>query len=144
MPDIPANAVSPIPFLHLQGANGISLTGSKCLECGAVSSGERTVCAACTARGRMQPIELSKHGKLYNFSVVYRSFPGVKTPFVTAIVDLDGGGTLKGTLIDVTPDPKALAFDMPVDVVIRDTGQKDPDGRPFVSYYFVPSQGAQR
>ena len=45
------------------------------------------------ARGRADPVAasldlaaLAETGKLYDFTVVHRSFPGVKTPFVDAIV----------------------------------------------------------
>jgi len=71
--------------------------------------------------------------------VIPRTFPGVKTPFVAATVELDGGGVLKGTLLEVEPDPAKLAFDMPVRLVFRDSGQKDKDGRPYLNYYFVPA-----
>ena len=70
--------------------------------------------------------------------------PGVKTPFVAAIVDLEGGGSLKGTMVDVEPDPAKLSRDMPIKVVFRDTDQKDPEGRPFLGYFFTPATGAAR
>ena len=51
------------------------------------------------------------------YSIVHRSFPGVEVPYVSAIVDLEGGGTVKGNLIDVEPDPAKIKFGMPVEVV---------------------------
>jgi len=101
--------------------------------------GERTVCNACAARDRMTPLRLGARGTLYNYTIVYRSFPGVKTPFVAAIVELEGGGAIKGTLIDVDPDPAALPFDMPVEVIFRGTGQTSKEGEPFISHYFAPA-----
>ena len=47
----------------------------------------------------MEVIKLSDNGKLHSFAVVYRSFPGIDVPYVSAIVDLEGGGTIKGNLI---------------------------------------------
>jgi len=88
-------------------------------------------------------MKLAEHGKVYTYTIVSRSFPGVKTPFVSAVVDLDGGGCLPGVLLDVTPAPSAITYDMPVDVVFRDTGQRAADGRPFVSHYFVSAKGDQ-
>lgn len=88
-------------------------------------------------------MELSTRGKLYSYTIVHRSFPGVATPFVAAVVDLEGGGTLKGTLQDVAPDPTALPFDMAVEVVFRSSGQRDSTGRPFMTYHFIP-RGASR
>ncbi len=89
----------------------------------------------------METIQLAERGKLYTYTIVHRSFPGVKTPFVAVVVDLDGGGTLPGTLVDVTADISAISYDMPVEVVYRDSGQRDATGRPFISYYFIPAKG---
>ncbi len=115
------------------------LAGSKCRKCGETFLGDRDVCAKCGARNQMEHKALSDTGKLYNFTVVHRSFPGIQVPYVSAIVDLDGGGTVKGNLIEVTPDPKALKFDMPVKVVYRDAGRKDKEGNSYLAYFFVPA-----
>ena len=58
-------------------------------------------------------------------------------PFISAIVDLDGGGTVKGNLIDFPPSPEAIKFDMPVKVVFRDAGRKDKDGASYLAYFFT-------
>ena len=60
----------------------------------------------------------------------------------SAIVDLDGGGTLKGNLLDVEPDPAKIKFDMPVKVVFRDAGRKDKEGNSYLAYFFVPANKA--
>ena len=67
---------------------------------------ERTVCSACSARGQMKPMTLSNKGELYVFSIVYRSFPGIEMPYISAIVDLEGGGTVKGNLRTSSPTPR--------------------------------------
>jgi uncharacterized OB-fold protein len=115
------------------------LAGSKCRKCGETFLGDRDVCAKCGSRNQMEHKQLSDSGKLYNYTVVYRSFPGVQTPYVSAIVDLEGGGTVKGNLIEVEPDPKKLKFDMPVKVVYRDAGRKDKEGNSYLAYFFVPA-----
>jgi uncharacterized protein len=89
----------------------------------------------------MESIRLSELGTLYSFTIVHRSFPGVSTPFVAAVVDLDGGCALQGTLLGVEADPAKIPFGLPVRVVYRNSGQTAADGRPFHSYYFVPAQG---
>ena len=90
----------------------------------------------------MMPVRLANHGTLYNYTVVHRSYPGVPVPFVSAIVDLADGGSLRGTLLGVDPDPTALEAGMPVEVVFRDTGQISKEGQSFLAYYFVPRTGA--
>jgi uncharacterized OB-fold protein len=118
------------------------VAGSHCAHCGQTVPGDRLACASCGRRDTVEPVRLGTKGRLYNFTVVHRSYPGVPVPFVSAIVDLDDGGSLRGTLIDVEPDAAKLPYDMPVEVVFRDAGQTSPDGKPFVSYCFVPAQGA--
>ncbi|WP_439813726.1 Zn-ribbon domain-containing OB-fold protein [Zavarzinia sp. CC-PAN008] len=128
-----------VPYLKVPEQGQPFLAGSKCSACGSVYVGERKVCAKCLGRDTLQPIHLGDRGRLYSYTIVHRSFPGVPVPFVAAVIDLEGGGTINGTLTDVTPDPAALPFDMPVRVVIRDTGQKDAEGRAFIAPYFIPA-----
>lgn len=128
-----------VPFLKRTADGRPRLAGSKCEACGEVFVGERKVCANCAARDRMVPVDLSTRGKLYNFTVVHRSYPGIATPFVSAIVDLDGGGSLKGNLIDVDPDPAKLSFDMPVEVIFADAGRADRQGGRYLTYFFKPT-----
>ena len=63
-----------------------------------------------------------------------------RTPFIAAIVDLDGGGALQGTLLGVEADPAKIPFGLPVRVVYRHSGQTTAEGRPFHSYYFAPAE----
>ena len=114
------------------------LAGSKCRKCGEVAVGERETCGKCGSRGQMEHIKLGKTGKLYNFTIVHRNFPGVPVPFISAIVDVDGGGTLKGNLVGVEPKPEAIKFDMPVNIVIKPVPQKDRDGNSYLAYFFEP------
>jgi uncharacterized OB-fold protein len=87
---------------------------------------------------------LSNRGTLYTFTIVHRSFPGVAVPYVSAVVDLEGGGTIKGNLINVEPDPQQIAFGMPVDVVFGDAlGRKDAEGNSYISYFFQPASQAE-
>jgi uncharacterized OB-fold protein len=82
---------------------------------------------------------LSNTGKLYSYSIVFRSFPGIEVPYISAIVDLDGGGTVKGNLIDCEPDPKKIDIDIPGEVIFDDAlGRKDKDGNSYISYFFKP------
>jgi uncharacterized protein len=133
----PASAVS---FLHFDEAGCAYLRGARCTDCGAVAPGDRRVCNACGARELMESIRLSETGTLYSYTIVHRSFPGVQTPFVAAIVDLDGGGALQGTLLSVEADPAKIPFGLPVKVIYRHSGQTSADGRPFHSYYFAPAE----
>lgn len=128
-----------VPFLKVPAERGPYLEGSRCTRCNAVFLGLRTVCSKCGARDQLETKRLSNRGTLYAYSIVHRSFPGVAVPFVSAVVDLEGGGSVKGNLIGVEPDPDKIAFGMPVDVVYEDAlGRKDGDGNSYVSYFFQP------
>ena len=137
------NATSgPLPvvdFLKLPEGGDPYLEGHKCSSCDAMYLGNRKVCAKCGNRGTIKATKMANTGTLYVYSIVHRSFPGIEVPYVSAIVDLDGGGTVKGNLINVEPDPEKIEFGMPVEVVYKDAlGRKDKEGNSYVSYFFQP------
>ena len=138
MSDKPLPAV---PYLKVPDDGDPYIEGHRCSNCGAVFLGARDNCSKCGARGGMKPTRLSNKGELYSYCIVHRSFPGIEVPYVSAIVDLDGGGTVKGNLINVEPDPARIDFGMPVEVVYDDAlGRKDGDGNAYLSYFFQPLQ----
>ena len=74
---------------------------------------------------------------------MHQSFPGIKTPYITAIVDLPEGVSVKANLLDVDPEqaqkePKKI-FDMPVDMVTF-TAAKDRKGRDVIGFGYKPSK----
>ena len=132
-----------VPFLKIPDGGEPYLEGCVCKRCDAMFLGQRAVCSKCGTRDQMETRKLSNEGTLYAYSIVHRSFPGVAVPFVSAVVDLEGGGSIKGNLIGVEPDPDKIAFGMPVDVVYEDAlGRKDGDGNSYVSYFFQPRSPA--
>jgi hypothetical protein len=134
---------TPLPvvdYLKLPDDGDPYLEGQKCGECDSIFLGERSVCSKCFARDSFGPFRLADSGTLYVFSIVFRSFPGIEVPYISAIVDLDGGGTVKGNLIGVDPDPAKIEMGMPVKVVYKDAlGRKDKDGNSYISYFFEPA-----
>ena len=137
-----SEASGPLPvveFLKLPEGEDPYLEGHKCKSCGSIFLGERSVCSNCGARDEIETTRLSNEGTLYAYSIVHRSFPGIEVPYVSAIVDLEGGGTVKGNMIGVEPDPEKIEFGMPVRVVYKDAlGRKDRDGNSYISYFFEP------
>jgi len=132
-------ALPVVEYLKLPDDGDPYLEGHKCGDCNSIFLGEREVCSNCTARGKIEPVKLSNKGKLYSYSITFRSFPGIDVPYISAIVDLEGGGTVKGNLIDCDPDPEKIEFDMPVEVVFDDAlGRKDAEGNSYISYFFKP------
>ena len=134
-------ASGPLPivsFLKIPDGRDPFLEGQKCASCGAIFLGERETCASCGVTGRLEPTELSNQGELYVYSITYRSFPGIEVPYVSAVVDLDGGGTVKGNLINVEPDPEKIQMGMPVEVIYKIAPRKDKEGNEYLTYYFQP------
>jgi uncharacterized OB-fold protein len=128
-----------VPFLRIPDHGDPYLEGCVCSRCESVFLGVRAVCSRCGARDQLTTRALANQGTLYAYSIVHRSFPGVVVPYVSAIVDLDGGGSIKGNLINVEPDPKLVPFGMQVEVVFGDAlGRKDGEGNAYLSYFFQP------
>ena len=127
-----------VPFLQIPDEGDPFLEGQECGSCGAIYLGERETCSRCGESGRLAAKRLSNQGELYVFSIVHRSFPGVEVPYVSAIVDLEGGGTVKGNLIGIDPDPEKVRMGMPVEVVYQIAPTKDREGNEYLAYYFKP------
>ena len=127
-----------VPFLKIPEKGNPYLEGHKCKKCSAIFLGERSICASCGERDQIAPIKLNNQGELYVYSIVHRSFPGIETPYVSAIVDLDGGGTVKGNLVNIEPDPEKIKLGMPVEVIYQVAPRKDAEGNEYLTYYFQP------
>ena len=116
------------------------IEGYRCGSCRAVMSVQTIACRACASRVAPEAYRSPETGKLFTWSVVHRSYPGVTVPFVSAIVDLDGGLSFKGTLKGV--EPADLNEGMPVHLVFDDAGGAvDDDGVPYVGFHFVAGDG---
>ena len=134
-----------VDYMQVSAHGEAHLQGLKCSQCGAVYIDVRVHCAKCSARHSMQPHRLSNEGKLFAFTVVQRSYPGIPVPFVSAIVDLNGGGTLKGNLINVDPDPTKIDLSkikagMPVELVYKQAPWGDEKGNQYMMFYFQPKK----
>lgn len=121
------------------GADGRPwIEGFRCDACGAVVAQQTMACRACAHRAAPAPFRAGGKGRLHTWSVVHRSYPGIAVPFVSAIVDLDEGLALKGTLRGVDPD--SLRNGLPVDLVFDDAGgATDKEGVPYVGFHFEPA-----
>ncbi len=127
-----------VPFLKIPDSGSPYLEGSRCKNCKAVFLGERETCASCGKRDQLEVKKLSNQGQLYVYSIVFRSFPGIEVPYISAIVDLDGGGTVKGNLINIDPVPEKIKMGMPVEVIYKKAPRKDGEGNEYLTYYFQP------
>jgi uncharacterized OB-fold protein len=138
------------PMLHLPTTPGEKpyLVGYRCQTCGATYIGEgRVGCSKCTSTDPPQEVKLSDHGSLYVYSIVHQSVPGVPVPYVSAIVDLPEGVSVRCNLVDTEPDPAKIKFGMPVEMVtrkVRERTEKNAEGVEetieIIAFFFKPSQ----
>ena len=129
-----------VPFLKLEPKP--HLVGKKCGKCGAIYLSEsRLACAKCFSTGPFSDVALSGQGKVHVFSVIHQSFPGIKTPYITSIIDLPEGVSVRANLIDfpaerAEKDPRSV-FGLPVEMVTEVVG-KDREGHDVVRFCYKP------
>jgi uncharacterized OB-fold protein len=83
--------------------------------------------------------KLASDGVLRSFTIVHRSVPGIPAPYVSALVDLSGGGSVKANLVNVAPDPEHVKLGMPVRLTTFVAGTDD-DGTEAIAFAFEPKE----
>ena len=81
---------------------------------------------------------LANTGTVRTFTIVHRAAPGVPTPYVSVVVDLDEGGVVKGNLVNVEPDPDRVKVGMPVRLTTYVAGTDD-EGTNAVAFAYEPA-----
>lgn len=89
------------------------LVAHQCTNCGAQYFDRRVACGHCSGR-EFETVPLARTGKVRSFTIVHRAAKGVPTPYVSALVDLDGGGVVKTNIINSEPAPESIKLGMPV------------------------------
>jgi uncharacterized OB-fold protein len=82
--------------------------------------------------------KLGRSGVVRSFTIVHRAVPGVPTPYVSAIVDLDGSGSVKANLVNVPPDPEHVRLGMAVTLTTFPAGTDD-EGTEAIAFGFEPA-----
>jgi uncharacterized OB-fold protein len=79
---------------------------------------------------------LAKDGHVRAFTIVHRAAPGIPTPYVSAIVELDGIGVVKANLTGIT-EADQITPDLPVTLTTFSAGFDD-NGTEAVGFAFRP------
>jgi uncharacterized OB-fold protein len=74
------------------------LRAQECQNCGALYYKAPIQCGSCYTKGPFAPKDLAPTGTVRAFSVVKRGAIG--EGFISTIVDFDGGGNVKGNLVN--------------------------------------------
>jgi uncharacterized protein len=124
-----------VDYLVLDGDEP-RLQAHACGSCGARYLDRRNGCAACGSLDPTATVPLASTGTVRTFTIVHRASATVPTPYVSVVVDLDGGGDVKATLRS-DPDPKRIPPGLRVRLVTFETGTDD-DGNVAVAFAFEP------
>ncbi|MBB5157256.1 Zn-ribbon domain-containing OB-fold protein [Saccharopolyspora phatthalungensis] len=90
-----------------------TLLGSRCPMCAGKVFPPRDVCPRCGEANEEHPVELSRQGTVYSYTVVRQAPPGLTTPYVLACVDLPDDEVRVLSRIE-GGDPAAVAIGLPV------------------------------
>ena len=113
------------------------LVANRCDTCGALYFDRRNACAKCSGRSFTKE-RLADDGKVRSFTIVHRAAPGVPTPYVSAIIDLSGGGVVKANVLNVEPSPDHVRFGMDVRLTTTVAGVDD-EGTEAVQFGYEPA-----
>jgi uncharacterized OB-fold protein len=127
-----------VPYVgYLALGSDPHLVANECQSCGALFFDRRNACANCGAR-EFGTRRLGNEGVVRAFTIVHRATPDVKVPYVSAIVDLDGGGVVKANIVDIDPVPDQVTLGMRVALTTFGVGT-DSAGTEAVSFGYRPA-----
>lgn len=130
-----------VGYLVLNGDGPPHLVAQRCANCGATFFDRRNACASCGAR-QFETTPVQNTGMLRSYTIVHRAAPNVPAPYISAVVELDGGGVIKANLVGVEPDPKAIHLGGRVHLTTFVAGTDD-DGTEAVAFgYAQDRQGS--
>ncbi len=126
-----------LPFVdYLVLGDDPHLIARECASCGALYFDRRNACARCGGLG-FGTRRLSNDGVVRAFTIVHRATPDVAVPYVSAVVDLAGGGMAKANLVGVEPTPEAVSLGMHVTLTTFSAGT-DSHGTEAVCFGYRP------
>ncbi len=129
-----AEKVPLVDYLELEPSP--HLVANECTNCGARFFDRRNACAGCFGSD-FKPVEIATDGTLRSFTIVAYAAPGIDVPFVAGVVDC-AGTSVRGNVINVTPDPDHVSLGMPVRLATYSMGTDD-NGTEAVGFGFEPA-----
>jgi uncharacterized protein len=105
MTDTTSKRIPVVDYLVLDGDP--HLVAHSCQSCGALYFDRRNACARCGKRD-FERRALATTGIVRSFTIIFRAAPNVPVPYVSSVVELDGGGVVKANLVDAGSDPEKI------------------------------------
>jgi uncharacterized OB-fold protein len=115
------------------------LVANECTACGARFFDRRNACASCSGTDFKQ-VDIPTEGELQSYTIVSFAAPGVPVPFVAGVIDC-GGTSVRGNVVNTTPDPDHVKLGMKVRLTTFPIGT-DAKGTEAVGFGFEPLEGA--
>jgi 3-hydroxy-3-methylglutaryl CoA synthase len=105
--------------------------GVRCTSCGTIQFPANRACVECATLDKMEPVKLSKHGRVFTFTLDHLvGGDYLETPVPRVVVDMNGGGRVFFDMTDV--DPSSVRIGMDVELTFR----RIHDGAGFHNYYW--------
>jgi uncharacterized OB-fold protein len=122
-----------VDYLVLDGEP--HLRAHECTACGARFFDRRTACASCEGT-EFKDADIATTGEVRAYTIVSMAAPGVKVPFVAAVIDCDGT-SVRGNIINTEPDPDHVSLGMKVRLTTYPIGTDD-EGTEAIAFGFEP------
>ena len=101
------------------------LEANECVACRARFFDRRNACAACSATSFVR-VRVPTEGEVRAFTIVSMAAPGIPVPFVASVIDC-GGTSVRGNLVNVSPDQDHVKLGMKVRLVTYSLGVDEAD-----------------
>ena len=115
------------------------LIGMRCLDCGIYVFGQAVFCQACSSP-RLEPVDLSRTGTLYSYTIVRvppDGWPG-PVPYILGEVELPEGPHVLAEVMDVAHDDLKVGMAMRLALQEVQSGESGPV---FAVYKWAPAEG---
>ena len=128
-----------IPLVdYLELGDTPHLVANECTSCGARYFDRRNACASCEGTD-FKKADVATTGEVRAFTIVAFAAPGVRVPYVAALIDCEGT-SVRANLLNVTPDPEHVSTGMKVRLATEVIGT-DESGTEAVGFGFEPLGG---
>jgi len=124
-----------VDYLVLEGEP--HLVARACASCGALFFDRRNACARC-GKLEFETRDLATTGTVRSFTVVHRAAPNVAVPYVSSVIELDGGGVVKANIVGAGSDAEKFELGMPVRLTTFPCGV-DEEGTEAIAFGFTPA-----
>lgn len=112
------------------------LQARMCAQCDALFFDRRNACAHCGQRDFTMKA-LASTGQLRGYTQVHRAAPSIPVPYISAIVELDGGGVVKANLLDAELDDITPGLAVTMTTFVAGV---DDDGTEAIAFGFTPAK----